>query len=330
MIETLGLAEIYKPIKSDLDHFNSLIRKELSSRDPFIHRIYEHLLNISGKNLRPALAILSARLLGNRTETPIRVAMAIELLHTATLIHDDIIDGSMYRRNQPSMNAKWGIEISIICGDHLYSKAFTILSELADPTINKMFSTCARTMCEGEMKQVETRKDTELGEAAYIEIILKKTASLFQAACAAGGYLAQQPPGTIQRIGEYGKNYGLLFQINDDCMDLVGNDEELGKKAGLDFDKSDPTLPLIYLFQNLSATAREEFKKITNGASAPEKADYFERVRAMVLREGIPERCMALARRYGADALAALEGFPDSPCRKSLVDLVDYTLQRVS
>ncbi len=329
MIQTLGLPEIYKPIKEDLDRFNSLIRKELSSRDSFMNGIYEHLLNISGKHLRPALAIFSARLAGDTSETPIRIAMAIELLHTATLVHDDIIDGSMYRRNQLSMNAKWGTEVSIICGDHLYAKAFTILSELTDPMINKMFSACARTMCEGEMKQVETRNNLDMDEAAYTEIILKKTASLFQAACAAGGYVARKPMETIERLGEYGRSFGLLFQLTDDCMDLVGSEENLGKKAGLDFEKSDPTLPLIYLYQGLDADGRSEFKKIMNGATPDEKALYFQRVKARVLSTGILERCMTHARGYAAAAALALKEFPESPCRKSLLDLVDYTFQRV-
>lgn len=330
MIETLGLPDIYKPIKGDLERFITLIRRELSSDDPFMDRIYDHLSKISGKHLRPALAILSARLVGDKTETPIRIAMAIELLHTATLIHDDIIDGSKYRRNQLSMNAKWGTEISIICGDHLYAKAFTILSEFTDPVINKMFSACAKTMCEGEMKQVETRRNLDMGEDAYTEIILKKTASLFQAACAAGGYVAQKPMETIQSLGEYGRNFGLLFQLTDDCMDLVSSEENLGKKAGLDFEKSDPTLPLIYLYQGLDADGKTEFKKILNGSGEDEKAAYFQRIKARVLSAGVLERCLAHARIYAAAATASLKGFPDSPCRKSLLDLVDFTLQRVS
>ena len=314
---SLGLPDIYKPIQADLARFSALLRSELASSDVFLQSIHEYLLSISGKHLRPALAIMSARLCGEKTEAPIRVALAIELLHTATLIHDDIIDGSMYRRNQLSMNARWGTEVSIICGDYLYAKAFSILSGLEDPSIYKMFSSCARTMCEGEMKQVETRKSLEMNEAAYLEIILKKTASLFQAACAVGGYLARRSPDLILNLAEYGKNFGMVFQITDDCMDIVGKEEKLGKKAGLDFEKNDPTLPLIYLYRNLGDSERKAFE------------NSFEKMRARAVSEGIVERCLIEAREYAQAASASLEGFPDSPCKKSLQELVDFAIQRV-
>ena len=276
MIVTHDLSEIYSPIKRDLDLFHKMIRDEIRSKDPFIQSIIDYLLGLSGKHLRPALAILSARLGGDRTDVPVRLAIAIELLHTATLVHDDIIDGSMYRRNQLSMNAKWGTEVSIICGDYLYAKAFSILSSMDDQRINRLFATCAKTMCEGEMKQVETRKSTAVSEEAYNQIILKKTASLFQAACAVGGHVSGLAQNMVQALGEYGRNFGLAFQISDDCLDIIGAQENLGKKAGLDFEKSDPTLPLIYLYESLPAERRAEFMELVKPADPSNKLANFE------------------------------------------------------
>jgi octaprenyl-diphosphate synthase len=329
VIVAQDLAEIYKPIRGDLELFKRLIREELDSPDVFIRSILDYLLGISGKHLRPALAILSARLGGNRTDVPVRLAIAIELLHTATLIHDDIIDGSMYRRNQLSMNAKWGVEVSIICGDYLYAKAFSILSALGDAEINRMFSLCARTMCEGEMKQVERRKSLDMGEEAYTEIIRKKTASLFQAACAVGGYVARRDVATLRRLSDYGLHFGLAFQIADDCLDIVGEEEEIGKKAGLDFEKRDPTLPLIYLYETLAPSERDELRRLGEASGAADRLAGFQRIKELCVERGVVERAMERAREHAARAAESLRAEADSPYRKSLLDLVDYALQRI-
>ena len=329
MIGTQDLSDIYKPIKQDLNSFNEMIQKELTSKDRLIQSIHEYLLGVSGKQLRPALAIICARLSGDTSDVPIRLALAIELLHTATLIHDDIIDSSMYRRNQLSMNAKWGTEISIICGDYLYAKAFQVLSVLDDSNINKMFAQCARTMCEGEMKQVEARENLEITEEAYIEIILKKTASLFQAACAVGGYVAKQPANIIHCLSEYGKNFGLAFQIVDDCLDIIGEEEHLGKKTGIDFKKSDPTLPLIHLYQTMESHQREKLMRLIGSVDSNEKIEYFRQIKPMFISTGAVDKCIERAKSYASQAFASARELPDSVYRKSLLDLLDYTLQRV-
>jgi len=327
LISTLELSEIYKPIRSDLDRFHKLLQEELSSKDKFLQEIQSHLMQISGKHLRPALAILSARISGNTSDVPVRLAIAIELLHTATLIHDDIIDGSMLRRNQPSVNARWGIEVSIICGDYLYSKAFSILASMEDPNINKMFAACAKTMCEGEMKQVETRKTLAMTEAEYTDIIHKKTASLFQAACAVGAYVSKKSIPEVAALGDYGKNLGLAFQLTDDILDIVAKDETLGKKAGLDFEKKDPTLPLIYMYQTL-APRRGEIDALIHATNGQAEQS-FQKIKELCVQSGAVERCIRRAKDHATAAHDNLKHFPDSPYKKSLTDLVDFTVQRV-
>ena len=330
MIHTLELTDIYRPVQAELDRFKIAIRDDLRSDDPFLNSINEYLLQLSGKHLRPALAILSSRLSGNTTDTPIRLAIAIELLHTATLIHDDIIDESMFRRNQLTLNAKWGNEVSIIAGDYLYAKAFSILASFQDPLLNAAFSQCARTMCEGEMKQVEKRKDLFIGEDAYLTIILKKTASLFQAACAAGGYFSHpQDRGRIEALNEYGKNLGMAFQITDDCLDITGKEEQLGKNPGLDIQKNDATLPLIYYAETLDRDSQREFFALLTSPSENGRRETFEKIKSQITASGVLDKCMERAQHYAGAAHEAVRRLPESVYRKSLSDLVDYTIQRV-
>jgi octaprenyl-diphosphate synthase len=297
-----------------LADFQSSLKAQLRSDDPLLQDLGHYILDIAGKHLRPAVTLLSARMSGESTDLPIRMAIAIELLHTATLIHDDIVDGSEFRRNRESLNRKWGTEIALIGGDYIYAKAFSSLSEIADPRVNQMFSLCALRICEGEMKQVETRKTPFVSEEHYLSMIYKKTAVLFETACAAGGYAAGLPLPQIQHLAEYGKCFGMTYQIVDDCLDLVGTAEVLGKENGSDFEKSDPTLPLIYLMEEL------------NGAFP---AHDFAKVRVLAVQKGAVERSLKVARKYAAQAVAALEHSPAGPFRKSLLDLVDFTLQRI-
>lgn len=314
MIQTPTLADIYRPIEKDLADFQTSLKSQLRSDDPLLQELGHYIVEIAGKHLRPALTILTARMSGERTDLPIRMAIAIELLHTATLIHDDIVDGSKFRRNRESLNQRWGTEIALIGGDYIYAKAFSALSDIADPRANQMFSLCALKICEGEMKQVETRKTPYVSEEKYLSMIYKKTAVLFETACAAGGYAAGLSLPEIAKLAEYGKAFGMAYQIADDCLDLVGTAEVLGKENGSDFEKSDPTLPLIYLMGEL------------NG-DFPSRD--FAKARDLAVERGAVERSLALAKRYGAEASAALASVPAGPCRKSLQDLIDFTLQRV-
>lgn len=314
MIQTPTLTDIYRPIEKDLAGFQAALKNQLRSDDPLLQDLGRYIIEIAGKHLRPALTLLAARMSGEKTDLPIRLAIAIELLHTATLIHDDIVDGSDSRRGRESLNRKWGTEIALIGGDYIYAKAFSSLSEIADPRINQMFSLCALKICEGEMKQVETRKTPLVSEEKYLSMIYKKTAVLFETACAAGGYAAGLALPQIQKLAEYGKSFGMAYQIADDCLDLIGTAEVLGKENGSDFEKSDPTLPMIYLMGEL-------------GADFP--TGDFARVRDLAVQRGAVEKSLALAKSYGQKAAACLESSPADPCRKSLLDLIEFTLQRV-
>lgn len=322
-----SLDEIYAPIHADLDAFSALLKKELSSEDKLLRGIHEHLLKMSGKFLRPALVLLSARL-GERgaNDKAVRLAVAIELIHTATLVHDDIIDGSELRRNQPSLPARWGRDISIVAGDYLYAKAFVLLADLEDVWVNRGFARCAHVMCEGEMKQIEKRNDFLITDEEYFAVIRKKTAALFQMACMGGGYFSGVGLGRVEELGRYGLNLGMAFQIVDDCLDLTGKAEDLGKSAGLDLSRSDMTLPLLFLFRGMAGAEREP---LLRGLQDPQDG-LFDRIRTLAVERGAVESAMGRARRFAEDGRKALSGFPASPSRDSLAALVDFCLDRVS
>jgi geranylgeranyl pyrophosphate synthase len=178
-----SLNDICAPIQDGLGGFQAEMKKELSSTDPLIQAMHEHILKMTGKHLRPILTILTSRLNGKAPVEAVKLGVAVELIHTATLVHDDIIDESEFRRNQPTVHSRWGRDLSIVSGDYLYAKAFMILAGFGDPMISQGFAHCAHIMCEGEMKQIEKRKDFSLAEQEYLKIIHKKTAALFQAAC---------------------------------------------------------------------------------------------------------------------------------------------------
>ena len=252
------------------------------------------------------------------------LAAAIELIHTATLVHDDIIDESDLRRNMPSIHSKWGTEISIVSGDYLYAKAFTLLASLKDVWVSQAFAACAHVICEGEMKQIEKRKSFLMSEEEYLKIIHQKTAALFQAACVGGAYLAGTEQESMERLGRYGFNLGMAFQIVDDCLDLIGETENLGKTTGLDIYKNDVTLPLLYLFHGLESLERESLL----AAMQKDGASLFEKIKKLALDTKSVEKAMTKAQNYIDQAVEQLKTFKHSACKESLILLAHYCVDR--
>ena len=320
------LNEIYAPVESELQEFSQVLKKELASQDELIGGIHEHLLKMSGKYLRPALALLASRL-NDAPSKPeaAKLAATIELIHTATLVHDDIIDDSALRRNQPTIYSKWGREISIVSGDYLYAKAFLLLADLKDVWMTQALAACAHVMCEGEMKQIEKRSHFLMTENEYLKIIHQKTAALFQASCAGGAYLSGMDRAGIERLSNYGFGLGMAFQIVDDCLDLVSETENLGKTAGLDVYKNDVTLPLLYLFRDLEGSQRNALLE----AIQKERADLLDQIKTLVAEKKSVEKAMEKARGYIDKALAELEPVRPSIYKESLVNLAHYCLERI-
>ncbi len=318
-----GLNEIYAPIEKELKAFSEQLRSELKSNDQLISQIHEHLLRMAGKFLRPALTILSSKIEDRDNPDAIKLAAAIELIHTATLVHDDVIDDSDLRRNMPSIYSKWGAEISIVSGDYLYAKAFLLLASFGDPWISQAFAACAHVICEGEMKQIEKRKAFLMSEEQYLKIIHQKTAALFQAACMGGAYLSGTSKENIASLGNYGFNLGMAFQIVDDCLDLIGDTESLGKTTGLDIYKNDVTLPLLYLFRSLTDAERTALDGQNNGHET------FQKIKNLAVQKKSVEKAMLKARNYTELAIESLKPLKDSACKESLYSLANYCVDRV-
>ena len=320
-----ALNDICAPIAPELKAFSQRLEKELSSQDQLIRDIHTHLLKMTGKFLRPILALFCSRIENKKSDQVIPLAVAIELIHTATLVHDDIIDNSPFRRNQPSIHSKWGRDISIVSGDYLYAKAFLLLAGFQDTRISQAFASCAHIMCEGEMKQIEKRNDFLIHEEEYLKIIHKKTAALFQAACMGGAYFSGTGMDNVNRLGRYGYALGMAFQIVDDCLDLVGETETMGKTAGLDVYKNEVTLPLLYLFFDLDeAKRREIFTEIEQGDPSAH-----QKIKALAIETKAVERAMQKAREFTESCLQEIGPLTDSPHKESLRYLTDYCLERV-
>lgn len=239
---------IYSPIKEELQEVEEVMRKELlATQNEFLLELIAYLLKNPGKRLRPALILLSLKATGGWNPKAIPVAAAIEILHTATLVHDDILDEAELRRDQITVNVKWGDDMALLLGDYLYFKAFSILSRVNEKKISEVVSATAQKICEGEVTQTCRAFDTGLNEEDYLKIIKLKTASFMGACCRIGSILAGAGPLIIEALEKFGLNFGMAFQILDDCLDFFSSTEKTGKTIGRDIQQGKMTLPLIYL-----------------------------------------------------------------------------------
>ncbi|MGR3220800.1 MAG: polyprenyl synthetase family protein, partial [Candidatus Anammoxibacter sp.] len=258
----MSTAEILEPIKDLLDEFEGRFYKELGSKHAGINDLVSHVSKFKGKRLRPALLLLSAKCIGNYQPQHMDLAIVVEMIHTATLVHDDIIDDATVRRHVPSMNIEWGREISILFGDYLFSRGFTILSSLDSQLATLLLSQTVNILCEGELIQLEKRYNKDITEADYMTIIEKKTASLCASSCKLGTHFAGANKSATESFTKFGLKLGTAFQIIDDCLDIVGNEDEMGKTLNSDTKKGKLTLPLIKLMNCLPENRKEDTCKL--------------------------------------------------------------------
>jgi len=268
----MQLSEMYKPIKADLDRVEDVLRACLATEGTLVYQVSRSLLGASGKRLRPALVLLSSKIGDKGEDNVIYLAAAIELIHTASLIHDDVIDKADLRRKEATVNSKWGNEFSVLFGDYIYSKAFFLLARIEESEILSSLSRATSIMCEGEMIQIAERYNWDLSEAEYLSIIGKKTASLFSASCELGALLGGADSEKVNALSRYGSNFGIAFQIVDDCLDITGEEKDLGKSLGSDLQGGKMTLPLISLLNLVSERERKEVKSLlqSKDRSAPQ------------------------------------------------------------
>lgn len=314
------------PIADDLNEFETQLSDYLQGDSPLISSIAKHLLRTRGKRMRPVFLFLSSRAAGNFTNQSVSAALAIELIHSATLLHDDVVDESQMRRGQETVNAQWTNLISVLMGDYLFAKAFRIMSDINSLDLMKSISRATERVAVGELRQIEETGNYELSEENYLNIIADKTASLFNVACEAGPILTKKSEEERNQFAEFGEKIGIAFQIADDLLDFVGDPEITGKEPGIDVLTGQMTLPLIYALKNSGEAARNEMIGILKEQN--EKS--FERVYKFVTETGGIDYTYNRAKEMAQQGLEAIAPVNDSEYFRCLEDMVTFTTTRRS
>lgn len=311
-------------IASELATFEQKFAESVKSQAPLLDRIMKYIIKRKGKQLRPMFVFLSAKLHGTVNESTYRAAALVELLHTATLVHDDVVDESLERRGFLSINALWKNKIAVLVGDYLLSKGLLLSTDAGDFKHLHILSEAVKQMSEGELLQIEKARKLNLKEDIYFEIIRSKTASLLSSACAVGAWSTSNNEELTERMKLFGEKTGIAFQIKDDLFDY-GNDD-VGKPTGNDLKEKKLTLPLIYTLNNISSTEKRKIIYIIkNENKNPEKIKY---VLQKVVEKGGIDYANKKMIEYRDEALAILFEFPESDIRKGLEELVRYTTDR--
>jgi octaprenyl-diphosphate synthase len=311
-------------LREELIVFEKKFREAVKSQAPLLDRIMRFIVNRKGKQLRPMFVFLSARLCGQVNESTYRAASLVELLHTATLVHDDVVDESLERRGFFSTYALWKNKVSVLVGDYLLAKGLLLSLDHDDFRILQLLSGAVRKMSEGELLQIEKARSLNLDEAVYFEIIRNKTASLLASSCAAGAYSSSGNEQLTEKLGRFGEAVGVAFQIKDDLFDY-GN-EQTGKPSGNDLKEKKLTLPLIYTLNTVDKPLRREIIYIIKNQNRnPEKIKY---VIGRVVEAGGIRYAIEKMNQYRDEALSILHEFEDSEVRRGLEELVRFTTDR--
>ncbi|PIE43874.1 MAG: octaprenyl diphosphate synthase [Gammaproteobacteria bacterium] len=335
----MSLAKIYDPVKSDFQEVDHLISKHLFSQVPLVEKIGQYIVHSGGKRLRPLLVLLVSNALGagqagsaqntasSDTSTAghkARLATIIEFLHTATLLHDDVVDTSNLRRGRQTANTKWGNAPSVLVGDFLYSRAFQLMVELGSMSVMEILSEATNVIAEGEVLQLMNCKNPDVTEAHYMDVIRCKTAMLFQAASHSSAVLYGATRQNAEAMRDYGLYLGLAFQLVDDVLDYTGNADAMGKNVGDDLAEGKSTLPLIYTIDNGS----EQEAQLIRNAIRKGGLDDLSTIQSAVMRCGALAYTMGKARQLSEQAIGKLQNLTESPYKEALIALADLAVAR--
>jgi octaprenyl-diphosphate synthase len=316
---------VNKVIGDQLSLFEKKFGDSVKSTNHYLlNHIMKFIIRRKGKQMRPMFVFLSAEIAGGINDVSYRAASLIELLHTATLVHDDVVDSSMRRRDFFSLNALWKNKIAVLVGDYLLSKGLLLSIEHGDYKILEITSRAVKEMSEGELLQMEKARKLDINEAIYFEIIRAKTASLLSAACAAGAYSATADAAVTEHFRLFGEKVGIAFQIKDDLFDY--GQDNIGKPTGIDIKEKKMTLPLIYTLQHADiATKRRVIYTVKNNSNDKAKVD---EVIKCVQQSGGIAYAEEKMKQYKEEAIAILHTYPDTPARKAMEELVNYVINR--
>lgn len=310
----------------DIQRVNQTIIDRMDSPVILIPQVAGHIIAAGGKRLRPMLTLGSAQLCGYDGDRHIGLAGCVEFIHTATLLHDDVVDESDLRRGAASANAVWGNQSSVLVGDFLFSRAFELMVEDGDLDVLRILSQASSVIAEGEVLQLVTANDTETTEADYLQVIASKTAKLFAAAAEIGAVVAKRPESDWQALQSFGHNLGMAFQLVDDVLDYSARQATLGKAVGDDFREGKITLPIVLAF----AAADDEEKAFWRRTleDLEQKKGDFRRAVGMLEKSGALTASIERAREYGAKARASLDAFPDCEVKSALIEAVEFAVHR--
>jgi octaprenyl-diphosphate synthase len=322
----MNLSTLLAPIADDMRQVDETIRARLASEVVLINEIGQYIIGAGGKRLRPALVLMTARAAGCRTAEPILHAATIEFIHTATLLHDDVVDESGLRRGRKTANAVWGNAGAVLSGDFLYSRAFQMMVDSGRMSVMQLMADTTNAIAEGEVLQLLNCGDPDVDEARYLRVIELKTARLFEAACRLGAIAADQPAVVQQRLHDYGHHLGIAFQLVDDLLDYTADPAVSGKNLGTDLAEGKPTLPLIHAMRHGSS----EQSTLIREAIRHGRVEQLESVLAAVESTGAIPYTRALAERHCHAAIQTLSDLPDSPYKAALVQLAQFNTHRAA
>ncbi len=320
----MKLEQLYTLIEADMHAVDAVIRQRLHSEVALVRQVAEYIIQGGGKRLRPALVLLAARAVGYGGTRHHELAAVIEFIHTATLLHDDVVDESVLRRGRQTANALFGNAASVLVGDFLYSRAFQMMVDVGDMHVMRVLSEATNVIAEGEVLQLMNCHDADIDEASYLKVIRYKTAKLFEAAAQIGAIVGGSPAPTEQHMSDYGMHLGTAFQLIDDVLDYSGAESETGKRLGDDLAEGKPTLPLIYVMQNGTAEQAACVRRAIESGGR----DDFVAVLAAIHASGALDHARRQAKAEADRATLALESLPASPYKDSLLELCLFAVAR--
>ena len=314
-------------VQDDLIAVDAVIRASMKSTVPLVDQVAEHIIAGGGKRIRPLIVLLAARACGYRGASHIDAAAFIEFIHTATLLHDDVVDGSEQRRGRRTANSVYGNSASVLVGDFVYSRAFQMMAAIGSQRVMEIMSEATNVIAEGEVLQLMNAGDPDTTQQRYLEVIYRKTAKLFESGAEVAAVLAGASPSQQRALAEYGKHLGTAFQLIDDVLDYQSDPAERGKNLGDDLAEGKPTLPLI---QALRLSGDESVKQMIRGAIERGGLDQLEVIVATIESTGALEYTRRLAQDEADQALTALQALPETPYKQGLVTLARFAVERSS
>ena len=325
--DLITLTQITQPIVEDIKVFQQEFENAMNSEVRLINSISKYMMRNKGKNIRPILTILSARLCGEPTVNSYRAAAMMELMHVATLIHDDVVDEATIRRGRPSINRVWKNKLSVLMGDFIFSKALINMIALRDFDALEQISSTAEKLSAGEILQIEKSITRSMNEEVYFEMINQKTASLIATSCELGAITTTKKEEDRRATYSFGENLGMAFQIKDDLFDLLGNENDTGKNSGGDVKKNMATLPLIFSKNNMSRVQYRELKKLLDVKR--KNRSVISKICDIIQETGGVDHAKKKLDEFSEKAVNAILPYPESPIKRSMLDLVEFNASRV-